>query len=364
MKKLILCIALIAPVSLRAQFLFGDYKDGWRLNATCTDATTLVIDASGEKVAFVFRAPRTGNIASVRFKLGTVTTADDLTVSLQNVDLATGDPDGTQDQTATVAVADTDDNAWKTATFGSARAVTAGDAVAVVIEVGTYVDANLTITAAHSQASPYQNSIWSELQTGGVWAKQGTHGPLFSVIYDGAGGFTYVPTRGTIPVNDCALINVGTGTTPDEVGLVFQLSTGLIFRGAHVVVDADGDFDVVLYDASNNVLSTMSTDANLRNASGVNASVYPMPEVTLSASTTYRLVLKPITATTMNFLYANVVDNAILGSWPLGANAYWTQRVDAGSWTDTNTRMPYIGLVGSPTTGGAGPTPTSHTFIQ
>lgn len=68
-----------------------------------------LLDADGEKLAFVLPAPKTGNLAQVGFRTMIVTTGDTLKVSFQGVDEATGDPDGTPDQYRTTVIADGDD---------------------------------------------------------------------------------------------------------------------------------------------------------------------------------------------------------------------------------------------------------------
>src|SRR5438093_3319795 len=94
---------------------------------------SFLIDASGEKVAFIVRAPKAGTITDIGFRLGVVTTGQTLKVSLQDVDGVTGNPDGVVDQSNTVAVADTDDELWKTVTLPG-RTVVLGEVFAIVIE--------------------------------------------------------------------------------------------------------------------------------------------------------------------------------------------------------------------------------------
>jgi hypothetical protein len=50
------------------------------------------------KLAFVCEAPKTGVLRKVCFRTGSVVTGDTLKVSFQDVDPATGDPNGTADQ--------------------------------------------------------------------------------------------------------------------------------------------------------------------------------------------------------------------------------------------------------------------------
>ena len=74
--------------------------------------------------------------------------------------------------------------------------------------------------------------------------------------------------------------------------------------------------------------------------------------------TYYRLVVKPTTANSVT-VYDNTLHSAAaLDSLPGGQNAHLTTRVDAGSWTDTTTRKPIMGVLCDQfddQTGGAAP---------
>ena len=79
----------------------------------------MTLDASGEKAASIFRVPKTGNIRTLRFRLGTVTTGQTLKAGLYTVDTS-GDPTTTAYggmAVGTVAVADGDDNTEKVVTL-------------------------------------------------------------------------------------------------------------------------------------------------------------------------------------------------------------------------------------------------------
>ena len=65
-----------------------------------------VLNAAGQRVAFIARPPKLGSIRDVIFRLRTVTTPDPMLVSLQGVDPATGLPDGVVGQSGTVPEAE------------------------------------------------------------------------------------------------------------------------------------------------------------------------------------------------------------------------------------------------------------------
>jgi hypothetical protein len=109
-------------------------------------ANSLLIDATGEKIAFIGRFwnkdRATKNITKVGFCFGAVTKAggSGLTVSLQNVNLGAGPPfrpDEIQDQTVAIANGDAAfaTNTWyQTAALSTNRTVAFGELLAVVIE--------------------------------------------------------------------------------------------------------------------------------------------------------------------------------------------------------------------------------------
>src|SRR3990167_6931370 len=88
--------------------------------------SSFLLDAAGEKFAVIGVAPKTGNLDSFEFCLGTVTQApvNGLLCSFQDLDLTTGHPDGTADQSKTVTAGLTT-GAWVApGTFSAVRGVT------------------------------------------------------------------------------------------------------------------------------------------------------------------------------------------------------------------------------------------------
>lgn len=316
------------------------------------------IDATGEKLAHIGRVwwPGTASsktITGVGFRFGNSITkagGSALTVSLQDVDLATGppyQPDGTQDQTAAVANANASfaANTWIDLTFGSTRAVNKGDRLAVVIEFdgsGRLGADSVNFAALASSNSGAYGGAGISHFTASWAATTGSPGVIFA-FDDG----TYGKFAGSWPSNTAtsATVTANTGTTPDEVGLKFSLpfSVSVDQLAAYLSVSASSsDFDVILYDSGGSVVASGSADANATNATGT-ARVFLIPIVptTLSANTTYRLVVKPTTANSVVVMHVDVATANHLTVHPGGTAWHWTQRTDGGAWTDTTTRRPY-----------------------
>jgi hypothetical protein len=127
-------------------------------------------------------------------------------------------------------------------------------------------------------------------------------------------------------------------------------------NGVIVHADFDGDCDLVLYDSGGTQRAVFSRDKEVRLATAGSAAVtFFTGTWDLSASTDYRIVVKPTSATSLSIYDFDVaatglITNLVTAKW------YYTHRTDAGAWTDTNTKVPFIGLMlnGFDTGGGSG----------
>lgn len=324
-----------------------------------TNNANNLLDASGEKLAAVFRAPKTGTLAKVRFRTATVTTGDTMKVSFQDVDMATGNPDETADQYRTVSVASSDDNTWISTGLittdgtdgGGLRSVTRGDLLAIVIEYDSYVSGSMNIVNSATLVD-YGNGCYTTLKTGGTWAKTTATAGCFELEYDD-GSLAYTDTLmpgfntpGTVASN----------TTPDEVALYFRFPVGVTVGGAFVIIDLDAACDVVLYDTDGTTaLATVSLDSDVRAGTTVNGTMVVFPsEIDLTANSYYYLAIKPTTTSAVGYRYFDVRSTGSMDMFDLGQNAYWAQRTDAGVWAGTTTRRPRMSLLVTKVNDGSG----------
>lgn len=300
----------------------------------------MTLDASGEKAAFVFYAPKAGNIAKVHFRLGTVTTGQTLQASLQDVSLTTGDPDEVADQSGTVAVANSDDDSFKTVTFGSARTVAFNDLLACVIEFsGTVGNLNVSRSAL-SNYGAVSNCTYAAHKTGGTWTKITSPG-ILAVEYDDG---SFAPIYSLSPGTTASQMFDSTAT-PDEYALKFQLPFackvgGIAWAGRYA------DCEVVLYAADGTTaLGTAVLDGNVVSSGGDFQFHGRFADVTIASATTYYASVKPTTASSLRLHYLSVGAAAWLGQMPGGQNLHLSTRTNAGSWTDTTTTRPFISLL-------------------
>lgn len=301
----------------------------------------MLIDASGEKAAGIFRAPKTGTVSKIGFLTGIVTTGATVDVRLETVDLANGDPSGTlfgTDSNGSQVIANGDDNTWFTTTLTTGPSVTKGDLLAVVIANAGSGDMNIrNCTFDNPRNFPYTDLFTLS------WSKD-DDAPVFSLEYsDGS----YAYSLGVWPISATNSPFFNLSSTPDERGLIFQLPFPFRVTGMWINSDLDGAVDIVLYDDDGTtVLESVSLDPDVRQIPDKRTTlVWFDGTQTLSANTNYRLVLKPTTTTNVALVDFEVDSVVVMESLEGGSNFHFTERTDAGSWTDTVTKRPAIGLI-------------------
>ena len=330
--------------------------------------TVILLDAAAEKCAFIVRAPKAGILHKVRFRTATVTTGDTLKVSFQDVDMTTGDPDGTPDQFRTIVVANGDDNASLVTGIlssdgtdtGTKRTVAMGELLAVVIEFDSFVAGVLNIATQNTVNPPGTSAGCYTDHFTAAWAKNVSSVPRLALEYSD-GTYEAMPYVDAA-VAGVALETINSGTTPDEIALLFQVPFLCKVAGIWGFLDLDGDADVVLYDTDGATpLESVSLDTNVR--IGATAGVFHAfwdTEVTLAKDVTYRLSYKPTSVTNTSLFVGSYTAAAVLDSVSGGQECHYTSRVDAGAWTPDTTKRPLMGLIlsalddGVSTGGGSG----------
>lgn len=330
------------------------------LPALAPAGSTFTIDATGEKVAMLGRFwnkdRATKLIDKVGFRFATVVKAGGsaLTVSLQNVDAATGppyQPDGTQDQTVAIANANAAfvSNTWiMTGSLDSQRSVAFGELVAVVVEY----DVSGRLSSDSVQIYGLSNAGASQvpLESGvshftASWAAGGSTSP--NVIFECSDG-TFATIEGTLPHSATTnVIGLNSGATPDEVALAFTMPFACKIDGLAFAlnVGANADFDIVLYQGTS-ALQTVSVDSNAIAAAAAGRPLeITIPETALIAGTQYYAVVKPTTANSLTVYTATVSAAGHFQAWPGESGWGYSTRTDAGSWAATTaTQRPFGGI--------------------
>lgn len=348
---------------MATQSILGSYPLPWPPPQGITSvALTQVaqIAADTALAAFVVQAPKTGNIRKVRWGTRTVNTGGTMDVRIETIDATTGHPSGTLWGTTTngaQVVADANDNVWFTTTLTADAAVTKGDLIAVCVKTPAATSLNV-LTAWNISAA---NSIYPYFRffNGTSWAGTGSGSPMVMLEYDDG---SYAPIRGCYPAGNVTTHAVSTSTTPDAVGVRFQLPFPVNVSGIWAGIDIDGDCAVRLvstaYHQANatGILGTATLDKDNRSGTAVGlmqADFDGGTVVSLAANTFYRLIVEGTTTTSVNGPSdIEVPSLAGLDSWPVGQNWHLTTAKDPtadGSWTNFNSgtfrTVPTLGLM-------------------
>lgn len=333
------------------------------------------MNASGDKMAFVLRVPKTGTLNKFICVLASVADNPDngIRLSFQDVDAATGNPDGTQDQyrdiTGTITAGAqipgvmTNDGT----NGGTKRSVTVGDFVCCVIDFVSFTGSDSITVSYHATVDFSGASVRDAYMANapsGSYNKLAYAIPQIALEYDDG---SYALFDNGVSVGIVETATFASNSTPDERALRFKIPYGCRVIGAMAVLDVDAALDVVLYDASNNVLGSFSIDANNRagTSAGWSIGYWTGGPVTLTADTEYRVSIKPTTTTSVGLQGRVFPSSAYLASNTMGAEWYLSTRTDAGAWSADQTRVPLISLfingIEFTVTGGGGA--TARTFV-
>lgn len=305
--------------------------------------TNMLIDAASEKAACIITVPKTGTIDKVAFRTGTVTTGDTVDVRLETVSAANGDPTGTliaANANGSQVIGAGDDDTWFTTSLTTGPSVTRGDVIAVVIVNGGG-GGNMNISRLSSQM-PSGSFPYTDLFTAS-WAKS-PNCAVVALEYDDA---SYENVIGAYPYSAIATTTTyNSGSTPDEKGLKFRLPYPVRVIGFWVGVDMiAGPTDMKLYDSDGStVLETVSLDNNIRSSGGNHAQYFASSYI-LAKDTFYRLTCVPSTTSNVRLFEVEVDAVAVMDALEGGQNFHWSERTDAGAWTDTTTKRPLAGLI-------------------
>lgn len=317
---------------------------------------SLLIDASGERVAAIVQIPKTGNISHIRFRLATVTTGQTLRVGMYTVD---GSGNATTTAyggmaSGTVAVANADDNVTKLVTLSTPAAAVAGDVVAVVIEFdGTVGNLNLGALSLAGKDFPYGAHFTSS------WANT-TNIPAITLRYDDG---THPVITGVLPAAETvATVSINLNSaTQDEIGNVFTAPAAVRVCGVALPFSnaAGGDFEATAYDGTTRLTGVLKSwdgdHAHSVAGSALYLVLFATPFV-MAAGEVRRITIRPTTTAAMavgHFGYGSASERAAYTP-----DLYRTRRLDEGAWTDDDTSAtalwPIVDQIDDGASGGRG----------
>lgn len=331
-------------------------------SAAATFSTSLQ-DAATDDAGAGFRAREAATITHVGFRQGVLTgTPGTIRVGMQTVSATTGVPTGTWLASGS-GYADynswsgTNDGKFVWIALGSSVTVARGDVFAVFCDpqaVGTWDGSNnVTITTSMGSVTPTWRSPYVIVNS----TKPAANAPPFAMR-------SSTKTYG-MPWETSTTVNNNNGSTPDEWGHYFRVPTGVCSTynvvGVLMPFGSVGDFDLVLYDTDGTtVLQSVSIDKDQGAFGTVHLHYLYFDETTLSAlnaGSYYRCVIKPTSATNVSTYAIDVPAAGDLSAWMASeSDCYWTERTDAGSWSETTTRILQMRLlisdVTAPSSGG------------
>jgi hypothetical protein len=305
--------------------------------------STLTTDAADEVAAFIVQAPKTGSIRGVWFRVQ-VGTGADRTIGIYQVDATTGMPSApptiwaaNTNVVKTIGSGDNGDFIYS-GNFTADASVTKGDVFAVCFIAPAASAGNILFSLFSD--TPGLQFPYPALYTAS-WAKS-SNSP--NVLLEYSDGTVAIP-HGCYAIGDASGNTISTRTfnntsTPDVRGARFRLPGPVRVNGCWVWADPDGDFDVKLVTAdwngaSTGLLASKSIDKDItNNLSGGILFVDFDTTVELDASTYYRLVLEPTSATNFSMYEWHVVDADCFGAQPLGGEFHSTSAKDPNDDTD------------------------------
>jgi hypothetical protein len=241
--------------------------------------------------------------------------------------------------------------------FDASRSVTRGDPLCCVVDFPSFV-AGDSVTVQSTVNGNSGSFGGFPIGVSVTSTKNGINIPQFYLHYTDDGGF-WAPASVLInPFLSVTTVSLDTGTIPDEVGLAFTLPYPCTLDRIIVSLNmtaAGSNFDLVLYDADDNILSGAAGadrhDGDNVTTTGVQR-IFELllnpAAVELAANTLYRITIKP--STTVNVALAYGVIPATIFPIAPGAGLSWmTARTDDGTWVNFNNgtdgyRLPNISL--------------------
>lgn len=310
------------------------------------------VSSGTPKKAFIFRIPKTGTLDKVELWFRAVATAQDVKISFQDIDPATGNPDGVVDQFRVIPSASVSGTGWKVPGLitsdgtdsGTKRSVTIGDTLCAVVEFDSTVGSiGVGVLAKNSSVLGTNGLAFDASYNGSAWSR-GNDYPILILKYDDG---TYVsPGPWILPAIVMNTRTYNSSSTPDERGLSFSLPWDVGVTGAWVATNLTGDASIVLYDSDGTtVLRSVALDKDT-DVNAVSVAVVSFAsQVTLTANTTYRLTVLPTSTTNLSMYEWGVNAAALMAGFPGGTSMIGTTRTDAGAWTADDTARPMMGLL-------------------
>lgn len=307
--------------------------------------TAISVSAAGHYLAYVFCAREDMTISHVGFRAGASTVSPTIEVRIETV-ATTGLPSGTlwaANTNGTTGTVSSDTSVLQALT--ASASITKGQVFCVKIAYvsGTsQVIQNLGNWAIPQSSLPYQVSNTGSPSKVSISA-------TVALIALGSNSTTFYNVPGAMFLSAATGTGAFNNTSSARRGMRFTPPMNCRAIGMRWFnLNASGDYNAILFNDAGTELSSSSTAFNgNHNAVSNNEPiiVYFDNTVTLTAGTTYRIAIEPISATNVNVGTFTVPSTIYRSTTPAGTTAHYTTYV-ASSWTDTaTTQIPLMDLI-------------------
>ena len=341
------------------------------------------IDAAEARIAFVLRWPKTGTLKKIGWHIYSVDSpVMTLIVSIETVAASIANPIATTNAGKTLYAAGAESSSITNPSAGT-RFDSINGSTGISVTKGEYAAVTIRCTARTSgELAVICDTVGTDFKYGVGHSNQSqdsyTQDSCPFTNYAFLNYLTLEYNGEFVPVEDChpvlslpyfSTVPWGSNDDPERRGLKFCVPFNCKIRGAYILLEADSDVDLILYDSDEYTVfsgfpMTISKDKRAYATMGTHYVEFTT-SATLIANAWYRLVLLPKDTTDISICTKTVLnDGSIDGrtAFPEGATVGYTtigNEPTSGShtWTDDDTKIPTISVVISEIDNGIGGAP-------
>lgn len=366
MKKILILIALLLAqdafaadsknliLGTDAMFYQGSINGGLTIDAWTFNNTT-------DSTEMMYEMPESATLTQLCLGYNSRSAGDPPahTVSLQGINTATGRADGTikSSSNATCTLDPPASGAWdgtaQCCTMTSSYAATRGERLAVVLTCASGCAAGNAGSWMYQQ-SGNGNSLSFPYSVTVDDGAAGVKRPRYPIVGLKSASRTY----GNLLISQ-SLTTYNSDSSPDEKALKFTLSSswcstkklrGVVLAGRVPITGTTAS--IKLYDTDGTtVLSTIAVNGDENAAVGASNDrkylrrIFP-DSITLNCGSTYRIgYLAGNTTSAISLPSYNYTSTADMADVAFASDWSYSERTDAGAWTDTTTRQPFMSLI-------------------
>lgn len=326
--------------------------------ASTTSKNTATINDASDVVLIMFSATASATIEQIWLESGAINTTGDIRISIQDTASGTYGPNNTSDGVDDYYV---ELDASNTNIFfqsgpvtddgtsgGNRKTVNPGDVIGIAIKRAsgssydggiTYINTTLSANEFDDQIPILTPNIFISSDGGSSYSFQGGVPNIAIELTDGS-----FMKCSFVPVEFFSQETIGSATSPDEIGNVIIPEMTCEVRGAYNL-GGNRNMRIRIYDASDTVIAEVRTGTHGGTSSRGNYRYHYFDPVTLNASQTYRLAYEALDSSDDTLFSATLPASQTMGAYPLGTGCYWTERTNAGAWTDNKSKRACCGLV-------------------